>query len=204
MAQVRNITPGYVVIHPNREKAACKLVRLIVVLILLASVALMLILTIGGWSKLAGMKPLNFIWALLYLVCAFYIWRWARGLLPIAAALGILLLIVAVIAGTGLAGTSWFDRNHYGFAPAQSLFGGSGLGAHDARILHRAADPDRDPADRVRDDRLRAGLERRDGSARGRGPPAWDHPRPPRPSARRRLGYGEWDSNPHVPKDNGF
>ena len=88
MAQVRNITPGYVVIHPNREKAACKLVRLIVVVILLASVALMLILTIGGWSKLAGMKPLNFIWALLYLVFAFYIWRWARGLLPIAAALG--------------------------------------------------------------------------------------------------------------------
>ncbi len=129
MAQVRNITPGYVVIHPNREKAACKLVRLIVVLILLVSVALMLILTIGGWSKLEGMKPLNFIWALLYLVCAFYIWRWARGLLPIAAALGILLLIVAVIAGTGLAGTSWFDRSHYGFAPAQSLFGGSGLGS---------------------------------------------------------------------------
>ena len=129
VAQVRNITPGYVVIHPNREKAACKLVRLIVVLILLVSVALMLILTIGGWSKLEGMKPLNFIWALLYLVCAFYIWRWARGLLPIAAALGILLLIVAVIAGTGLAGTSWFDRSHYGFAPAQSLFGGSGLGS---------------------------------------------------------------------------
>jgi lysylphosphatidylglycerol synthetase-like protein (DUF2156 family) len=130
VAQVRNITPGYVVIHPNREKPACKLVRLIVVLILLVSVALMLILTIGGWSELEGMKPLNFIWALLYLVCAFYIWRWARGLLPIAAALGILLLIVAVIAGTGLAGTSWFDRNRYGFAPAQSLFGGSGLGAN--------------------------------------------------------------------------
>jgi hypothetical protein len=129
VAQVRNITPGYVVIHPNREKAACKLVKLVVVVILLVSAALMLLLTIGGWSKLAGMKPLNFIWILLYLACAFYIWRWARGVLPIAAALGILLLLVAVIAGTGLAGTSWFDRNHYGFAPAQSLFGGAGLGA---------------------------------------------------------------------------
>ena len=128
MAQVRNITPGYVVIHPNREKPSCKLTRLIVVGILIASVALMLILTIGGWSKFSGMKPINFIWCLLYLVIALYIWRWARGLLPIAAALGILLLIIAVIAGTGLAGTSWFDRNHAGFAPAQSLFGGSGLG----------------------------------------------------------------------------
>ena len=130
MAQVRNITPGYVVIHPNREKSACKVVKLVVVLILLASVALMLILTIGGWSELAGMKPVNFVWMLLYLVCAFYIWRWARGLLPIAAALGILLLIIAVIAGTGLAGTSWFDRNHAGFASAQSLFGGSGLASN--------------------------------------------------------------------------
>ena len=57
--------------------------------------------------------------ALLYVIIAFYIARWARGLLPIAAALAILLLILAVIAGTGLAGTSWFDRNHFGFAPPQ-------------------------------------------------------------------------------------
>ncbi len=35
VAQVRNITPGYVVIHPNRDKAVCKVTRLIVVLILL-------------------------------------------------------------------------------------------------------------------------------------------------------------------------
>lgn len=128
MAQVRNIRPGYVVLHPNREKAACKLTRLLVVLILLASVALMLILTIGGWSKLQGLKPVNFIWSAVYLIIAFYIWRWARGLLPIAAALGILLLIIAVIAGTGLAGTSWFDRNHHGFSGADSMFGGGGLG----------------------------------------------------------------------------
>ncbi len=129
MAQVRNIRPGYTVIHPNRDKASCQLTKLIVVLILLASIVLMLVLTIGGWSKLQGLKPINFAWCLLYLVAAFYIWRWSRGLLPMAAALGILLLIVAVIAGTGLAGTSWFDRNHPGYAAAQSLFGGKGLGS---------------------------------------------------------------------------
>ncbi len=127
MAQVRNVRPGYVVIHPNRDKAICKLTKLIVVGILLASVALMMILTIGGWSKLEGMKPVNFIWSAVYLVAAFYILRWARGLLPMAAALAVLLLIIAVIAGLGLDGTSWFDRNHHGFAPAQSLFGGAGL-----------------------------------------------------------------------------
>jgi hypothetical protein len=76
------------------------------------------------------MKPLNFIWCFLYLVLAVFIWRWSRGLLPIAAALAILLLIVAVIAGTGIAGTSWLDRSHAGFGATQSLFGGKGLGAN--------------------------------------------------------------------------
>jgi hypothetical protein len=128
MAQVRNVRPGYAVIHPNRDKAICKLTRLTVVAILLASVVLMMILTIGGWSKLQGMKPVNFIWCALYLVVAFYIARWARGVLPMAAALAILLLIIAVIAAFGLDGTSWFDRNHTGFGAAQSLFGGKGLG----------------------------------------------------------------------------
>jgi hypothetical protein len=129
VAQVRNIRPGHVVIHPNRDKAACKVTRVVVVLFLLASVALMLVVTIGGWSKLQGLKPVNFIWCALYLVVAIFIWRWARGLLPLAAALAILLLIIALIAGTGLAGTSWFDRNHHGYAASQSLLGGKGLGA---------------------------------------------------------------------------
>jgi lysylphosphatidylglycerol synthetase-like protein (DUF2156 family) len=127
MPPVRNLPPGYTVTYPNRDKAASKLVKFIVVVILLISVALMLIVTIGGWSKLQGLKAVNLIWCLLYLVIAFYVARWKRGLLPMAAALGILLLILAVIAGTGVAGTSWFDRNHFGFAAPQSLFGGKGL-----------------------------------------------------------------------------
>ena len=129
MAQVRNIRPGYAVIHPNRDKAVCKVTRLLVVLILLVSVALMLALTIGGWSKLQGLKPVNVIWCLLYIIVAVFIFRWSRGLLPLAAAMAILLLVIAAIAGTGLAGTSWFDRNHTGFGAANSLFGGGGLGA---------------------------------------------------------------------------
>ena len=97
-------------------------------LILLVSVVLMLIVTIGGWSKLQGLKPVNFAWCIVYLIIAFYICaRWARGLLPIAAALAILLLILALIAGTGISGTSWFDRSHAGFASADTIFGGTGL-----------------------------------------------------------------------------
>jgi hypothetical protein len=124
----KTVTPGYAVIYPNRDKPTSKTTKAIVVLIMLISVGLMLIVTIGGWSKLQGMKPVNFVWCIAYLIIAFYIARrWSRGLLPIVAALAILLLIMTVIAGTGAAGTSWFDRNSSGFAGAQSLFGGSGL-----------------------------------------------------------------------------
>jgi lysylphosphatidylglycerol synthetase-like protein (DUF2156 family) len=127
MAQVRNVKPGHAVIHPNRDKAVCRLTKLIIVGILLASIALMLIITVGGWSKLQGMKPANFVWMLLYVIVAYYIARWARGLLPIAAGLAIMLLIIAAVATLGMAGTSWFDRSSPGFGPAQSLLGGSGL-----------------------------------------------------------------------------
>lgn len=124
----KTLTPGYAVIYPNREKAGSKTTKAIVVLIMLVSVGLMLIVTVGGWSKLQGMKPVNFVWCLAYLIMAYYIYtRWARGLLPIVAALAVLLLITTLIAGTGAAGTSWFDRNSFGFAGAQSLFGGKGL-----------------------------------------------------------------------------
>ncbi len=131
MPAARTLRPGYTVIHPNRDKVICKVTKMIVILILLASVALMLIVTFGGWSKLQGLKPLNFAWCFIYLVCAFYIFRWNRGLLPIVAAFAILLLMVVLIAGTGQFGsasaTSWFDRSKTGFASAQSIFGGKGL-----------------------------------------------------------------------------
>jgi hypothetical protein len=125
--QERNLQPGYTVIYPNRDKATSKVTKSIVVAILLISVALMLIVTIGGWSKLQGLKPVNFAWCIVYLLFAFYISRWARGLLPIAAALAVLLLIIALIAGLGASGTSWFDRSHTGFADPKLLFGGKGL-----------------------------------------------------------------------------
>jgi hypothetical protein len=119
VAQHRTLTPGYAVVYPNRERAASKTTKAIVVLIMLISVALMLILIIGGWSKLQGLKAVDFVWCAAYLLMAFYIaTRWARGLLPITTGLALMLLIVVVIAGTGAVGTSWFDRNSSGFASA--------------------------------------------------------------------------------------
>ena len=127
MARVTNLRPGYTIRYPNREKAGSKTTKAIVVVLLLVSVVLMLLVTVGGWSKLEGEQPLNFVFVVAYLLSAFYIARWRRGLLPIAAALGIVILILALIAGTGASGTSWFDRNNAAFAAPQSLFGGTGL-----------------------------------------------------------------------------
>ena len=127
MPPVRNLPPGYTVAYPNRDKPASKASKAIVVLLLLVSVVLMAIVTVGGWTKLEGQQPLNFVFILAYLVFAFYIFRWQRGVLPIATAFAILVLILALIAGTGASGTAWFDRNKYGFAPPGSLFGGRGL-----------------------------------------------------------------------------
>ncbi len=125
----RQVRPGYVVIHPNRDRRVCKLTRVFVVLVLLVSVALMVAVTIGGWNKLQGLTPINFVWCAVYLVMAFFIARWSRGLLPLAAALGVLLLAIAAIAGLGLNGTSWYDRTYGAYAGAHALGGGSGLGA---------------------------------------------------------------------------
>jgi hypothetical protein len=96
--------------HPNRGKASSQVTRLIVVLLLLVSVVLMLIVTIGGWATLAGAKPVQLAYILVYLVLAFFVARWNRGVLPLIAALAIGLGIFAAISVPG-----WFARDHPGF-----------------------------------------------------------------------------------------
>jgi hypothetical protein len=96
--------------HPNREKASSKATRATVVFLLLASAALVLIVTIGGWDALQGAKGVQIAYIVLYLVIAFYVARWNRGVLPVAAALAIILLIFAAVSAPG-----WFDRDKTGF-----------------------------------------------------------------------------------------
>jgi hypothetical protein len=120
---------GYVVVYPNREKASSVLVKFIVAGLLVVSAILIAALTVGGWSKLEGLKALDIAWFLIYLVLAFWVAaKWSRGALTFASALGIILLFLALIAGGGVAGTSWFQRDSFGFAAPQSLFGGGGFG----------------------------------------------------------------------------
>jgi hypothetical protein len=102
--------PDIQLVRPNRDKAASKATRAITALLLLVSAALILIVTIGGWSKLAGMQPVSLAYVLIYVIMAFYVARWNRGVLPMAAALAIILGIFAAIAGP-----QWFDRDKFGF-----------------------------------------------------------------------------------------
>jgi lysylphosphatidylglycerol synthetase-like protein (DUF2156 family) len=102
--------PNVIIEHPNREKASSKATKAIVLFLLLATVVLVLLVTVGGWSALEGAKFLQIAYVALYLVMAYFVLRWNRGVLPVAAALAIILLIFAAVAGP-----SWFDRDKTGF-----------------------------------------------------------------------------------------
>jgi lysylphosphatidylglycerol synthetase-like protein (DUF2156 family) len=104
--------PGASVIeHPNRAKAASRSTKAIVVVLLLGSALLLLVVTAGGWSRIQGAKPVQIGYIVLYLVLALLIARWRSGLLPVAAALAIVLLMFAAISGP-----EWFDRNRDGLS----------------------------------------------------------------------------------------
>jgi hypothetical protein len=123
----RPLSRGQLITYPNREKRSSRLARGAVCTALVVSAGLMLLVTVEGWSKLAGLEPLNFIWALVYLVMAFYVLRWARELLPLAVALGALMFVFTLIVVTSAAGVTWSDRASPVYAPVHSLFGGAGL-----------------------------------------------------------------------------
>lgn len=97
--------------HPNRKKGSSKVTRLIVVVLLLASAGLLAIITWGGWDTLEGAKPLQIAYILLYVLMAFLVLRWSRGILPVASALAIIMLIFAAVSTP-----QWFDRDKSGFA----------------------------------------------------------------------------------------
>jgi hypothetical protein len=110
--------PGVIVTHPNRDKAVVQATRATVVLLLLASAGLILLVTLGGWSALEGLKPVLIGWVLVYVAMAYFAARWRRGVLPMAAALALLMLVFALVAAP-----SWFTRDKPGYAEPSSLAG---------------------------------------------------------------------------------
>ena len=99
-----------VIYHPNREKGGSKATKAGTILLLLASAALTAIITIGGWASLEGAQVISIFFILVFLLVAFFVARWNRGVLPLAAAFAIVLLVFAAIAAQG-----WFDRDSSGF-----------------------------------------------------------------------------------------
>ena len=104
---VTDVRAGYEVWHPNREKASSKTMKAIVAFVLLVSAALVIIITIGGWERLLGanVAVMSLLWAGLYILFAILVARWNRGVLPVAAALAIILAIFAAISAP-----EWFAR----------------------------------------------------------------------------------------------
>jgi hypothetical protein len=104
------VAEGSTSAHPNRDLPESRQTRAIVAFLLVISAALILVITIGGWAKLEGAKAVPPAYALVYLVFAFYIWRWNRGVLPVASALAVILIIFAAVAAP-----AWFARDKSGF-----------------------------------------------------------------------------------------
>ena len=100
-----------VIYHPNREKGGSKATKAGTILLLVASAVLIAIITIGGWSDLEGAQVISIFFIIVFALMAFFVARWNRGVLPLASAFAIVLLVFAAIAAPG-----WFDRDAAGFA----------------------------------------------------------------------------------------
>jgi amino acid transporter len=110
--QVAEPREGYELWRPNREKSESKATKALVALVLLISAALLLVITLGGWERLQGFDVgvVTIIWAALYVLFAFLVAaRWNRGVLPLASALAVIMIIFAAVAAGG-----WFSRDKEG------------------------------------------------------------------------------------------
>ena len=104
------MTDDVVIEHPNRKTAASQATRFMVVVLLLVSAFLIAVITLTAWNQLLGARAIQVICILIYLVLAWQVVRWSRGVLPVSAAFGIIMLIFALVSVPG-----WFERDKAGF-----------------------------------------------------------------------------------------
>jgi hypothetical protein len=111
--EATSVRPGYELWRPNRVKPETKTTKAIISFLLLVSAALLIIITLGGWTRLEGASVgvATLVWAGLYILFAFLVARWNRGVLPVTAALAIILAIFAAIAAP-----AWFARDKTGLS----------------------------------------------------------------------------------------
>jgi len=101
---------GVQIHHPNRDKPESKATKAAITLLLLTSAGLTAVITFGGWSALQGAQGAAIAYLLVYALMAYYVARWNRGVLPVAAALAVLFMVIALDAAPG-----WFERDKEGF-----------------------------------------------------------------------------------------
>lgn len=114
--EVTSVRSGYELWRPNRQKAEAKMTKALVAFVLLISAGLIAVITFGGWERLQGSAviAMSLLWAGLYVLFAYLVVRWNRGVLPVASALAVVLAIFAAVAAP-----AWFDRARDGLsAPA--------------------------------------------------------------------------------------
>ena len=111
MPQVLQAREGYELWRPNREKPESKTTKAIIAFVLIASAVLLVIITLGGWEKLqsTSVGVMTIVWAGIYVLFAILALNWKRGVLPVASAMAILMVIFAAVAAGG-----WFARDKDG------------------------------------------------------------------------------------------
>jgi hypothetical protein len=110
---VGEVRPGYELWRPNREKAESITAKFVIVLLLAATSAIAVIIAISGFSLMSGgtvMAVVTLVYGLLYGFFAILVVRWNRGILPVAAALSMILAIFCAVGAN-----SWFARDKAGF-----------------------------------------------------------------------------------------
>jgi hypothetical protein len=110
---VGEVRPGYELWRPNREKAESITTKFVLVILLAATSAIAVLVTLTGFSLISGgtlMAIVCLIYGLLYGFFAFLVARWNRGILPVAAALSMILAIFCAVGAD-----SWFARDKSGF-----------------------------------------------------------------------------------------
>ncbi|EHN11486.1 hypothetical protein PAI11_16440 [Patulibacter medicamentivorans] len=98
---------------PNREKASSKVARILVILSLLVSSALIAIVSIRGWDLLQAAKTAQILFIAVNLIFVIQLLRWSRGVLPMAAGIATFIGIFALVSVT-----KWYERDQPGYKDA--------------------------------------------------------------------------------------
>ncbi|MFY9488758.1 MAG: hypothetical protein WAP35_08720 [Solirubrobacterales bacterium] len=96
--------------HPNRDLPESHTARLGTIALLALTIVMLIVVAIGGWDTLVGAKGLHLTFIVVYGIFIAYVVRWNRGVLPVVAAVAVMLGAFALVAGP-----DWFARDKTGY-----------------------------------------------------------------------------------------